>query len=228
MFAIQGAVTAHQNYGVCLTPFGTDKVQISKNLEYNGRSGGATELASTTVTFTTGWYEVSIDWLSDGHINVTVYNNSGGVFATVSKVDTTYTSSGGVGFTFWGQHGGWDIPSARAYISSAPTATFGLEQQDSGATWKAAENTSPTSVSAGQNMRLRLTVRNSGALLADQQFRLQVVNLYQRGIIPMSRQVVLVAQVQHVWLQRLNIRISLLQHRCSPYPRVKHLHMVKS
>jgi hypothetical protein len=178
LFAIQSPITAHQNYAVCLEPFGADKVRISKNASYNGRNtgDGATELATTSVTFSTGWYETSIDWLSSGNqINVTVYDSNGDVFATSSATDSSYTS-GGVGFTFWGQHGGWDMPSARAYISSAPTAAFGLEQQDSGATWKAAENTPLTNQLPDQNVRLRFTVRNSGAPLTGQNYRLQVAS----------------------------------------------------
>ncbi|KKU77717.1 MAG: hypothetical protein UY04_C0053G0003, partial [Parcubacteria group bacterium GW2011_GWA2_47_7] len=123
MFAIQSPITAHQNYGVCLSPFGTDKVTISKNVVYNARSAGAVELATTTVTYSTGWYQTSVDWLSNNQINVTVYDGTGAVFATTSVSDSTYTS-GGVGFTFWGMHGGWDIPSARQYISTAPSVSF--------------------------------------------------------------------------------------------------------
>jgi hypothetical protein len=175
LFAIQSPITAHQNYAVCLEPFGADKVRISKNASYNGRNNGdgATELATTSVTFSTGWYETSVDWLSNDQINVTVYDANGDVFATSSATDSSYTS-GGIGFTFWGQHGGWDIPSARAYVSSAPTAAFGLEQQDSGATWKVAENTPLTNQLPNENVRLRFTIRNSGAPLTGQNYRLQV------------------------------------------------------
>ncbi len=175
MFAIQSPITAHQNYGICLSPFGQDKVIISKNVAYNGRSGGATELATTSVTYSTGWYEASVDWLSAGNrINVTVYNSSGAVFATTSVADSTWTSAGGVGFTFWGMNGGWDIPTAREYISSTPSIEFGLEQGDSGATWKAAENTVLVNQLPGENIRLRMTVKNSGLPLTNKQFRLQV------------------------------------------------------
>jgi len=175
MFAIQSPITAHQNYAVCLEAAGADKVAIAKNVAYNSHSGSASEIGTTSVTWPNGlhWYETSIDWLSNNQINVTVYDDTGAVFATTSAVDSTYTS-GGVGFTFWYQHSGWDTPAARQYISSAPGVDFGLEQADSGATWKAAENTVLVNQLAGENIRLRMTVRNSGLPLTNKQFRLQV------------------------------------------------------
>ncbi len=174
LFAIQSPITLHQNYAVCLTPFsGTDKVVIAKNAANNGRNDGATQLATTSVTYATGWYEASINWLSNNQINVTVYDSAGSVFATTSATDSSYTS-GGIGFAYWGQHGGWDIPSAREYIATAPGAVFGLEQADSGATWKTAENTTLANQLINENLRLRVTVRNSGAPINNNNFRLQV------------------------------------------------------
>ena len=41
-------------------------------------------VASTTVTYSTGWYQVVIDWLTSNAINVTVYDSTGAVFATLS------------------------------------------------------------------------------------------------------------------------------------------------
>jgi hypothetical protein len=173
LFAIQSPITNHQNYAVCLSPFGADHLVIAKNAVNNGRDDGATQLVSKSVTYTTGWYEASVDWIAfSNQINVTVYDSTGAVFATTSAQDSTYTS-GGVGFSYWGMHGGWDIPSARVYNSAVPTATFFTEQADSGATWKAAENTVPGNQPKDQNVRLRLSIKNSGTPLTDQNFRLQ-------------------------------------------------------
>jgi hypothetical protein len=88
-------------------------------------------------------------------------------------VDSTYTS-GGIGFTFWGQHGGWDVYSARTYYPSTPTATFGVEQSGGGATWKAAENATLIDQPINQNVRLRFSIKNSGTDISGQNFRLQV------------------------------------------------------
>jgi len=181
LFGIQSPITLHQNYGVCLSPFGVDKVSIVKNAAYNGRNDGATILATTTVTYTTGWYEVVTDWLTSANrINVNVYTSSGAFFASTSVADSTYTS-GSVGFSYWGQHGGWDIPSVRKYISATPTVAFFAEQEDSGATWKAAENATLLNQLINQNTRLRFTVRNTGSTLTNENFRLQVSS---KGVSP--------------------------------------------
>jgi hypothetical protein len=173
MFAVQSPVTLHQNYGVCFELPGQDKISISKNVAYNYRNGGATELATTSVTWSTGWYQTVVDWLSSGRIDVTVYDSTGTFFASTTYTDNTY-STGGVGFTFWGQHGGWDIPTAATYYTSQPTAQFGIEQQDSGASWKVAEDTTLTNQPVSQNVRLRLTVKNSGTPISAQHYQLQV------------------------------------------------------
>jgi hypothetical protein len=176
LFAQQSPITLHQNYAVCLSPFGADHIVIAENAVNNGRNDGATQLVSKTVTYTTGWYEVAVDWIAFAdQINVTVYDSAGAVFATTSASDATYTS-GGVGFSYWGMHGGWDIPSARVYNSAVPTATFFTEQADSGATWKAAENTINANQAPDQNVRLRFTIKNSGTALYGEQFRLQVAD----------------------------------------------------
>lgn len=175
LFGIQAPMTAHQNYAVCLSPFGADHLVIAKNAKWNGRnaSDGATLLSTKAVTYTTGWYEVSVDWLTtNNQINVNVYDNTGTFFASTSAMDSTYTS-GGVGFTFWGQHGGWDIPAARAYNYLTPTVAFGIKQADSGATWAAIENSYLPNYPANQNVRLRFSVRNSSLATLNVNFRLQ-------------------------------------------------------
>ncbi|KKW37028.1 MAG: MotA/TolQ/ExbB proton channel [Candidatus Giovannonibacteria bacterium GW2011_GWA2_53_7] len=96
IFAVQSPITNHQNYGICLESSGQDRVAIAKNVAYNSHNGSATQLTTTSVAWTTGWYEVSVDWIASGNqINVTVYDSTGAVFATVSTTDSTYTSGGG-------------------------------------------------------------------------------------------------------------------------------------
>ena len=129
-------------------------------------------MASTSVSYSTGWYEVKVDWLTTNAINVTVYNANGTVFATVGTTSSTYVS-GGMGFSFWGQHGGWDFYSGRKYIFIDPTYIFGVKQGSDGATWKAAEDTPLSGLSTGTNVRLRFSVQNSGPTVFGKLFRLQ-------------------------------------------------------
>jgi hypothetical protein len=180
LFAIQSPITLHQNYGICAELPGQDRISISKNVAYNYNAGGATALATTSVTWVTGWYEFSVDWRTNNQIALTVYDSTGAFFASTSVTDSTY-STGGVGFTFWGQRGGWDIPTARKYISATPTVTFFTEQADSGATWKADENATLIDQLVNENVRLRLTLRNTGSTLTAQNLRLQFVD---KGIAP--------------------------------------------
>lgn len=173
MFAVQSPITLHQNYAACLSPFGVDKLIIAKNVAYNSRS--ATELATTTLTYTTGWYEVNVDWFTSGRIDARVYDATGAFVASTTAVDTTY-SSGGVGFTYWGMHGGWDIPLARAYYAVQPSVTFGLEQLSGGASWKSAEDTALTNQLPLENVRVRFSVKNSGGSPTTKNYRLQVAS----------------------------------------------------
>jgi nitrate/TMAO reductase-like tetraheme cytochrome c subunit len=170
LFAVQ---SSGNNYGVCFELFGTDHVAIVKNVTSNETSG--TTLATTNVTWATGWYRTVIDWLSNNTINVTLYTvSTGAEFATVNvTTDSTY-SSGGQGFAFWGQHGGWDYYTARQYISTLPSYAFGLEQIDGGATWLSAEDTVLSNQTPGTNLRLRFTVANTGTALTDQTYALEV------------------------------------------------------
>ena len=70
-------------------------------------------------------------------------------------------------------HGGWDIPSARAYNYQTPTVAFGIKQADSGATWAAIENTYLPNYPQNQNVRLRFSIRNSSLATLNNNFRLQ-------------------------------------------------------
>ena len=168
LFAQQ--VTSGQNYAVCMGQYPLDMLALVENVTSNDGSG--TELASTTVTWTTGWYEVEVDWLTDNSINVTVYDANGSVFASVSDSDASYTS-GGVGFSFWSQHGGWDFYSVRDYIATDPSYVFGAEQEGGGATWRTDEGEALSGASEGENLRLRFSIQNTGAAIYNQLFRLQ-------------------------------------------------------
>jgi hypothetical protein len=170
LFGVQSPGANNNNYAVCLEVFGTDHIAISENVSSNDSSG--TVLASKNVSFSTGWYEVKVDWRTNNAIDVSVYDNTGALFATTTATDSSYTS-GGVGFAFWGQHGGWDYYTSRVYAASDPTYVIGLEQQDSGATWKAAEDVLLNNQTIGQNVRLRFTIANSGPQITSQEFRLQ-------------------------------------------------------
>src|SRR6185503_15111431 len=168
---------AGQNYGVCfevLPSAGSSHVVLSKDVKSNYASDGATELTNSAVSFSTGWYEVVIDWqATNPRISVSVYNSSGTLFASLSSNDTTYTSSGGVGFTFWGQHGGWDTYMVKPYTAVTPTYLFGSEQASGGATWKAAEDTAVTGIEPNQNIRLRFSIQNTGSPLTNALYQLQ-------------------------------------------------------
>ncbi len=169
LFAVQSPGTNNQNYAVCLDQYPSEQVVLAENVSSNNGSGST--LDSEAVTFSTGWYEVEVDWLSGGSITVVVYDSTGATFATLSASDTSY-STGGSGFSFWYQSGGWDAYIVRPYAASEPSVSFGLEQENGGATWKAAQNTS-TTIDLGVSFRVRFTVENSGPQISDQTFRLQ-------------------------------------------------------
>jgi hypothetical protein len=181
LFGVTGLFTSNQNYGVCLQPFGSDKLVIAKDVSNNGRNDGSTLLATKSVTYTTGWYETVIDWLSAGNaINVSVYDSTGAFFASTSTASSAYTS-GGYGFSFWGQNGGWDVVRAGAYIPATPSTVVGLEEESGGATWKATEDSALIDFPSGQNVRLRIGIKNSGTAITEQNFRLQVA---AKGVSP--------------------------------------------
>lgn len=172
LFAVGGSGS---NYAVCLDEYPAQTLEIAKNVTSNEDSG--TVLATTSVSYTTGWYQVVIDWLTSNLISVRVYDAADTLFASLSVSDSSHTSSGGVGFSFWGQHGGWDFYTARPYMASTPTYSFGTEQVSGGASWLAAEDTSLSNISAGDQLRLRFSVHNTGSTLSGAQLRLQVAPL---------------------------------------------------
>ena len=172
IFAVQSPVADNENYAVCLVQFLTDRMEIVRDAERGGNSGGSVELASTTVTYTTGWYEVEIDWQTDDTIDVSLYTAAGSLVATSSVVDANYTS-GGYGFTYWDQHGGWDSFTSRYRTQSAPSVLLGQKQTFGGATWASALDTVAASFSIGDTARLRVAIENSGLDITDQEFLLE-------------------------------------------------------
>lgn len=169
LFGVQSPGTTNLNYGVCLERFGVDRISLAKNVQNNDTSG--TVLATTTVTYSTGWYEVQIDWRTTNQIVVSLYNSSGTFVASTSATDSSYTS-GGYGFAYWYQNGAWDSITARPRVATRPTVYFGVEQQDGGANWLNALDTMGTAI-PNTKVRLRIAVENSGLDITGQQFRLE-------------------------------------------------------
>ena len=76
------------------------------------QNGGATQLASNTTGYTLSqdvWYEVEIQWGTDGTHTVTLFDSSGSQLVQVTGSDATWTS-GGIGFD--------------AYLSGSQAAYF--------------------------------------------------------------------------------------------------------
>ena len=172
LFAVGGSGS---NYAVCLEEYPSQSFELVKNVTSNDTSG--TVLASTTITYSTGWYHVVIDWLTSNTINAKIYDASGSLVASLSKTDSSHTSSAGMGFSYWGQHGGWDFYSVRQYLASTPTYVFGAEQVSGGASWATAEDTNLGGLNEGTNIRVRFSIQNTGATLTNRNFRLQVAPL---------------------------------------------------
>ena len=178
LFGVQSPVTDNNNYAVCLEQFGTDRMSLMRDVENTDSTG--TELSSTTVTYSTGWYEVEIDWQIGGDIDVSLYDSSGNLTATTSASDSTY-SGGGIGFTFWFQHGGWDSYVSWPRTDTKPTVYFGAEQADDGASWKADQDTPTGGYAVDETARLRIGIENTGLAINNQNFRLEVA---PKGVAP--------------------------------------------
>ena len=172
LFGVQNPGTDNLNYAVCLEQFGVDRMSLVKDAESTDTYGGVTVLASTTVTYATGWYSVEIDWQTDDTIDVTLFDSSGTVAATTTATDATYTS-GGIGVTYWGFNGGWDSFTSQNRTETTPQAYFGAEQTKGGATWAAEEDTPVGGFAFGDTIRLRMAIENSGLAIEDQQFKLE-------------------------------------------------------
>jgi hypothetical protein len=156
---------------------GTDKVLLAENVTSDADSG--TILSSSTISFTTGWHEVEVDWLTSNIMYVSVYRN-GTLVATTSATDSSHTS-GGMGFSFWFQHGGWDAFMTRPYTTTEPSTRFGVEQTSSGASWMAALDTFSSSFTASTTARLRFVLENTGLAVTGKQFRLEYA---EKGVAP--------------------------------------------
>jgi hypothetical protein len=172
-----GFQSVSNNYALCLQRFGIDRMLFAKNIKDNDSSG--TVLSSTTVTFTTGWYEVEVDWRTDNTMRATLYNSAGAVVASTTATDSSYTS-GGYGFSFWINNGSWDSFTARSRVASAPAVAVGAPQGRGGATWRAALNTAGGSI-IDEVLRLRVAVENTGLAVTNHQYRLEFAN---KGIAP--------------------------------------------
>lgn len=175
LFGVQAPVSGFQNYGVCMELFGTERVSLVKNARRNDSFTPVVKLATSSAAFTTagtGWYEVEIDWQTDDSIDVTVFDPAGSLLASVSATDSTY-SSGGYGFTYWTNNGGWDSFLSRPRLNQEPTIYFGVEQTDGGASWAKAQNTTLDTVTIGEPQRLRLAIENGGLDLTGQLLTLE-------------------------------------------------------
>jgi hypothetical protein len=169
LFGVQSPGTTNANYAVCLEQFGTDRISLAKDVDNNDASGVV--LATTTVTYATGWYEVEIDWQTDDSMAVSLYNSAGTLVATTTATDSSYTS-GGYGYAFWFQNGAWDSFTSRARVATKPTVYLGAKQASGGATWLSVLDGAGT-VAPGETVRLRLSVENSGLDVTAVQYRLE-------------------------------------------------------
>ncbi len=163
LFGAQSPGSDKKNYAVCLEQYGVDRVSIAKYVYDRDIDG--TVLASTTISYTTGWYEVEARWGTDDTIAVSVYRD-GSLVATTSATDSEFTS-GGIGFTYWGQHGGWDLYSSRPLLVTEPTVTIGGEQVSGGASWLAPVNTTGSGITTNMTLRGRFVVLNTGLSVTD-------------------------------------------------------------
>ena len=177
LFGVQSPGANNNNYAICLEQFGIDRMVISKNVSDNDVSG--TVLASTTATYSTGWYEVEVDWKTDNSISAYLRTAAGALVATSTVTDSTYTT-GGTGFTFWFQNGSWDSYTARPRAMISPVVYFGAKQSYGGASWSAAQNAAGSGA-PGDIKRLRIAIENSGLNVTNQVYRLEYAG---KGVAP--------------------------------------------
>ena len=168
-FGVQSPGTLNHNYAICFEQYGTDRVSLVKDVVDNESSG--TVLASSTVTYATGWYEGEVKWTTGNAFTVKLYNAAGTQAASFGASNSTYTS-GGLGFSYWYHYGAWDSISSRPTLTTEPTTRFGAKQGRSGGTWKAAQDTYAT-YNSGDIARLRIAIENSGTAITSQQIRLE-------------------------------------------------------
>lgn len=169
-FGIQSTGAPASNYAVCTDHNGTDRFVLVRDGVDNADTTPAATLDSSTISTATGWYEVEVDW-GASNITATLYGPDGSEFASLSSTDSNY-SSGGYGFSYWYQSGGWDNFTVRPTLATEPTVLFGAEQTDGGASWKAAQNTYAI-YNVSDIARLRIAVENTGLAITNQQFLLE-------------------------------------------------------
>ena len=172
MFGVQSPVTGNNNYGVCLEQFGTDRMSLVENVESTDTFGSVSVLASSTVTYATGWYEVEVDWQTNNSMKVSLFNSVGTLIASTTATDATKTS-GGFGFTYWGQNGGWDSFTSRYRTNTKPTILFGAEQTNGGASWATALDSVANVFAIDDVARVRFSIENSGLNITGQQFQIE-------------------------------------------------------
>jgi len=180
LFGVQSPGTTNENYGVCVELQGTDRLSLVRDAESTDLVGGVVVLDTTNVSYTTGWYEVTVDWRTSGNIFVSLFDDSGSLVASTTATDNTYTS-GGFGFTFWGFNGAWDSLVSYPRMINTPNVFFGVEQREGGATWRAAQGVPGFGYAFGDVARLRVAIENTGLPITNQQFRLQVA---PKGVAP--------------------------------------------
>lgn len=155
-----------QNYAVCLELYQTDRMSLVKNAIDNDFSG--TILASTTVTYSTGWYEVEVAWDTDDSMFVSLFKDDVLVATTSATDESSPYTTGGIGYTLWLYHGAWDLYTSRPLLATEPTVSFGFEQVNGGASWMAALNTAASGVEVGDVVRPRFVIENTGLQVTDQ------------------------------------------------------------
>lgn len=168
LFGVQSPGSNNNNYAVCLEQVaGIDRMSIAENVQSSDSSGTAVILASTTVAYSPGWYEVEIKWGTNNTILATLYNSADAFVASTSVTDSSYTT-GGIGFAYWFQNGGWDYYTSRELLSTEPTVALGFEQVSGGASWASLYNTPVSGVNTGTVVRPRFVIQNTGLTVSDQ------------------------------------------------------------
>jgi hypothetical protein len=178
VFGVQTPGSTNQNYAVCLQRFGVDRMLLARNVTDNDSSG--TVLASTTVSYATGWYEVEVDWQTNNTITASLYTEAGTPVASTTASDSNY-SSGGFGFGYWINKGAWDSFTARTRGAGRPAVYFGAEQTAGGASWASTLDGAGNGFVPGDTARLRIAIENSGLDITNQQFRLEYA---AKGVAP--------------------------------------------
>lgn len=172
LFGVQSPGTTNANYGVCIELQGTDRLSLVRDAESTDLVGGVTVLDTTNVTYSTGWYEIEIDWQTDDTIDVSLFDSGGSLVASTTATDTNY-SSGSFGFTFWGFNGAWDSIVSYPRLDTKPNIFFGAKQTDGGATWRAEQGVPGSGYAVSDVARLRIAVENSGLPVTDEEFKLE-------------------------------------------------------